>query len=132
MPDMKRETRLPGACWLSLPIAAALFTLVFCAPAIGFWRQLAASAAALALWGFAFDRAGMAALLRTRRPTTEALLIGCATATLLYAVFALGNLLVSWGIPSGHRQIQSVYVLGADVPAWRIGLILLFAVGPCE
>jgi len=120
-------------CWISLIVAALLFALVFADPALGFWRQLAVTATLLAMMAFLFDRTALKVRLRPQWPgTLRAVAGGLAAATVLYGIFLVGRLAVSAFFPSGGVLIRSIYQLGRDEHAWRIGLVLLLVVGPCE
>lgn len=121
-----------GLC-ISLPVAAALFSLIFTSPVLGFWTQLAASTVLLAGMAFLFDGAALKSLLRPRWPAVILSICGgLAAAMLLYGAFFIGRATLLWLFPWGHSLIGSIYDLGDGVSAWQIALLLLFVVGPCE
>ena len=120
-------------CWISLAVAGGLFALVFTAPVMGFWRQLAASTALLAAMAFWFDGTALKKLLRPRWPgVVRSIVGGLVAAAVLYGVFLVGRGVVTALFPGGGGLIRSIYGLGVGVRAWRVGLVLLLVVGPAE
>lgn len=133
MVTVRRERERCPDCWLSLGVAGLVFPLVFLAPVLGFWAQLAVTCLLLAALALVFDRAGIMAVLRSRQQVIlSSLGIGVTAAAALYGVFFVGREIVSRIHPDGRALIGSVYTLGAGPAVWRIGLVLLLVVGPCE
>lgn len=120
-------------CWIALVIATLLFGLVFKKPVLGHWPQLALSTASFALLAFIFDRKVMFYQFRqSKRRLAGSVAIGAISAAILYGIFFAGYYVVSWLFDSGAGMVGEVYDMGEGTPAWRIGLLLLLVIGPCE
>jgi len=120
-------------CWFSAILAAILFTLVFTHPVLEFWTQLALSTLVLAGLAVLFDGPTLRRLLRERTLSTAGSVAGgLASAAVLYGIFLAGKWTVGAVLPSGETWIKSVYELGDGVARWRVALLLLAIVGPCE
>ena len=134
MKDRPNTARLSlFQCWGSLVVAALLFGMVFKKPVLGFWLQLALSTAFFAVLAFLFSRRDLLyQFRRCRRRLTGSILIGVVSAAALYLVFFVGREIVARLFESGRGMVGAVYVMGEDVESWRIGLLLLCVIGPCE
>lgn len=120
-------------CWGALVAAAVLFGLVFKRPVIGFWLQLALSTAFFAAMAISFGGRGLAYdLRRSRSRLAGSLTIGVVSAAVLYGVFFVGREIVTFLFDKGSGMVGAVYEMGRGTPGWRIGLLLLAVIGPCE
>lgn len=59
-------------------------------------------------------------------------LLGIVSAVVLYGVFFIGNGLSRWMFDFAGRNISYVYGFKGDAEALRIGLLMLFIIGPGE
>ncbi|MDI3299147.1 MAG: type II CAAX endopeptidase family protein [Bacillota bacterium] len=114
-----------AATWL---FAALLWAVMFVWRPLNFWllmslTQAALIALSLGLAGCPFEH---------RRPTRGDLALGAGSAVLLYALFALGNLLSRRLLPGAGLQIGAIYAIRNGTPAWLIALLLLLVIGPGE
>jgi membrane protease YdiL (CAAX protease family) len=131
------STALPGPktggisattlAWAIL-IATAVWVVIFAWRPANFWLLMGAGVGGL---GF------LALLIRGPFPRKEGVYLsdlgtGVAAAAALYAVFALGRIVVSRLVPIAPAQIGSVYVLRAEAPPWIIALLLICVIGPGE
>lgn len=64
--------------------------------------------------------------------TPRYILIGIASAILLYLIFYAGNIVTGYILPFKNSQVLSVYSNKAGVDARLIGGLLLFVIGPGE
>lgn len=127
------DRRRYAGCWVSLSVAALLFTLLFTTPAWGFWLQLTASAALLASLAFLLDGGALRRLLRLQWPGVAPTVAGgLAAACVMYGMFYGGRMAALRLVPGAGEQIGSIYGLGRGVSSWPIGFCLLLIVGPCE
>ncbi|MDK2821805.1 MAG: protease family protein [Clostridia bacterium] len=62
----------------------------------------------------------------------RAILIGLATAVILYLVFWVGNIVSRWLFSFAGEQIAGVYGNKAQAPAYLITLMIVFVIGPAE
>jgi len=63
---------------------------------------------------------------------TRKVVLGVLTAVFLYLVFLAGNALSRRVLPFAGGGIEAVYGFKAGVPPWRVGLLLVFMIGPGE
>ena len=63
---------------------------------------------------------------------TRKVVLGVLTAVFLYLVFFAGNALSRRVLPFAGGGIEAVYGFKAGVPPWRVGLLLVFMIGPGE
>jgi hypothetical protein len=117
-------------------LAAILFIALFRFQRLGpldFWAWLAANAVLVVALGLVLDR-GYAA--RLRRDAASAplrkIMIGIASAALLYAVFAASRLLALRLFPFAANGIAGVYALKSGVPLLRVVLLVALVIGPAE
>jgi membrane protease YdiL (CAAX protease family) len=128
----------PGRFRAYVPIVLALTLFPFLLHfrrlgPLDFWWAMGLVVAVLVVSAFAADPGYLAVLredIRTR-PLRKAVL-GVLSAAVLFGVFHLGGILVRRFLPMGGEGIGAVYALKAGVPAVRIGLLLLFVIGPGE
>ncbi len=121
---MSRSAELIGLTVL----AFALWYFVFQSELWNFWARLSLAAATLALSTLILtpDRAE---IFRVR---PRDLVLGVASALVLYAIFWLGQQLALWVLPFASEQIGRVYANRGQLDPLWIGLLLFFLVGPSE
>jgi len=108
--------------------ATAVWVVIFAWRPANFWLLMGAGVGALGL---------LALRIRGPFPQKEGvypgdLAIGVAAAVVLYAVFALGRIVIGRLVPAASAQIGSVYVLRAQAPWWVIAVLLVCVIGPGE
>lgn len=109
-------------------LAVVLWFVTFFLPWGSFWIKISLSAALLAFISrhiqdddrepYGFD--------------LKALLIGLASAAVLYFIFWAGKAVSTALLPFAQQQIGSIYGKGAGTSRWSIVLLLFFITGPCE
>ena len=117
-----------GTVIWAILLATAVWAIIFAWRPANFWYLMGVGVGAL---GF------LALRIRGPFPWEEGvyphdLAIGVATAAVLYAVFALGRIVVSRLVPVASAQIGSVYVLRSQAPWWFIAVLLICVIGPGE
>ena len=117
-----------GALTWAIPLAVAVWIVIFAWRPANFWLLMAAGTGGLG---------GLALCLRGVFPIEEGvgaqdLGIGAAAAAALYGVCALGRAIAGRLLPSAPGQISDVYALRAQAPWPVIALLLILVVGPGE
>ncbi len=130
---MKAKTPPPGfRFWLATLLGIAAFALLFAYPILGFWRQLTLTTLLLA--GIAIPplvrRDGIQG--RQWRQIAVAVGGGIVSAAVLYLIFAVGNAVLPWLHSGSQDAVRSIYAVDTSLSGWRVALLLLFVVGPCE
>lgn len=127
-----KPTPLGFRFWLTAFLGIAAFALLFAYPLLGFWRQLTLTTLLLA--GIAIPP-----LVRHDgihgwhwRQTAVAVGGGIASAVALYLIFAVGNAVLTWLHDGSQDAVLSIYAVDTSLSGWRVALLLLFVVGPCE
>lgn len=125
---MKREGFRPTAVVLTVVLACVLWFLTFYLSWATFWIKISVSAATLAilsLWiqphrkhQFRFNK--------------TAVLLGLASAGLLYVIFWSGKTISSTIMPFAAAQINGIYEKGVGTHTGIIACLLFFITGPCE
>lgn len=125
---MKREGFRPTAVVLTVVLACVLWFVTFYLSWATFWIKISVSAATLAilsLWiqphrkhQFQFNK--------------TAILLGLASAGLLYVIFWSGKTISSTIMPFAAAQINSIYEKGVGTHTGIIACLLFFITGPCE
>lgn len=125
---MKREGFRPIAVVLTVVLACVLWFVTFYLNWATFWIKISVSAATLAilsLWiqphrkhQFRFNK--------------TAILLGLASAGLLYVIFWSGKTISSTIMPFAASQINSIYEKGVGTHTGIIACLLFFITGPCE
>jgi membrane protease YdiL (CAAX protease family) len=125
--------RAVGAAGL---VAAALFIALFRFRRVGpldFWAWLAANVVLVVALGFLVDRGYARRLAEDLRTgALRKIALGVASAAALYAVFAVGRLVVLRLFPFAASGIWRVYALKEGVPLLRVVLLIGFVIGPGE
>ncbi|MCU0602691.1 MAG: CPBP family glutamic-type intramembrane protease [Desulfobacterales bacterium] len=109
-------------------LAAVLWFVTFALPWASFWVKISLSASLLA---------GISLLLQPLRREEvrvdpRAVLIGLASAALLYFVFWAGRAASMSLFDFAGRQIGGIYHKGEGTPLWAIALLLFCVTGPSE
>jgi len=125
---LKREEFRPTAVVLTVVLACVLWFVTFYLSWATFWIKISVSAATLAilsLWiqphrkhQFRFNK--------------TAILLGLASAGLLYVIFWSGKTISSTIMPFAAAQINSIYEKGVGTHTGIIACLLFFITGPCE
>jgi membrane protease YdiL (CAAX protease family) len=125
---LKREGFRPIAVVLTVVLACVLWFVTFYLNWATFWIKISVSAATLAilsLWiqphrkhQFRFNK--------------TAILLGLASAGLLYVIFWSGKTISSTIMPFAASQINSIYEKGVGTHTGIIACLLFFITGPCE
>ncbi len=113
----------------TLPLAFALWFLIFGVSFGNFWLKLALSASLLAVIGLLLSRDHWKILFQAKR---RDLWLGPLSALFLYGIFWLGKELSPLFFPFASQQISHIYLNKAQLDVRLIGLLLFFVVGPAE
>ena len=120
----------------SVATAALLWFITFAIMPINFWLLMAFSTTILLIWATALKTANAKPFLNL---TVKNLLIGIASAFILWAIFYLGHLAISLAyvfvIGSSAQwstQLVSVYNNASDTPQWLIAILLVFPIASGE
>ncbi len=112
---------------MAVSVAALLWFFSFSVDFGQFWIKIVFSALCLA---------GLAVYFGTRRKLpnfdSSALIMGTASAVVLYAIFWLGGQTTVLILPFATDQVTSIYTKVLGPPTWVLVLLLLFITGPCE
>jgi uncharacterized protein len=109
-------------------LAAALWAITFALQWTSFWTKISLSASLLA---------GLSLILQPIRREEfrldlRAVLIGLASAALLYFIFWSGRAVSIALFDFAGRQIGGIYHKGEGTPLWVIALLLFCVTGPSE
>jgi len=106
-------------------LAVIGWAFTFGLPAGNFWVKIGCTVAVIT--GYA---------LACRRPrikfSIREVLLGVASAAVLYGVFWVGNAVSPYVVPEAHAQVKGIYGLGEGTRRVWIALLLLFVTGPGE
>ncbi len=112
-----------------LGLALFLWYVSFALSSGTFWFKLAFSAAGLAVLSFLVQE-------KENRPKFIAgfpdILIGAASAAVLYGMFRLGSIVLAVILPASSGQIEWIYARGDGVSLTTVSLLLLFITSPAE
>lgn len=117
--------------FISLIIAGTLWAIIFSAltaDIINFWFALSFSSIVLALLGIVADKENKSHKFRWKN---SYILIGIASAAMLYGIFALGHFLISLIIPQASKLVQNVYFSRSLLPLPAISVMLIL-IAPAE
>ena len=95
-----------------------------------FWIVMSCSAIILTSMGLAFTQ-DKESLLKIEKPLLQ-LLGGVALAFVLWGIFWIGDKASSWLFDFARPEVDAVYSMKHGLPAWVIGLLLAFLIGPAE
>ena len=124
---MKREVH-PKAVVLTVLLACVLWFVTFYLSWTSFWIKISVSAATLAILSLWFQPHRKDQF----RFNKTAILLGLASAALLYAIFWLGKTISGTLMPFAATQINSIYQKGMGTHTSIIAALLFFITGPCE
>ncbi len=134
-PSLTATVKGPGlVVWMVL--ASILFPLLFITQGIGpfdFWWWMSADIAIFLSLSFILEP-GYASLLRNdfRCGFARKLLMGLASAAVLYIVFWLGNIISPFIIPNARDGIDGVYQFKSSASVTRIFWSMIVLIGPGE
>lgn len=120
-----------------LPILAAiLFGPLLAWRRLGpldFWWGMSLSVAVLVTLSLLADRSQRLSLLQDwREGRAKKIGLAVLSSLLLYGIFWAGNVLTSIAFPSAGNEIAAVYSFKQDASVVRIGLLIVFIIGPGE
>jgi membrane protease YdiL (CAAX protease family) len=124
---LKREVR-PKAVVLTVLLAGVLWFVTFYLSWASFWIKISVSAATLAVLSLWIQPHGKDQF----RFNKTAILLGLASAGLLYAIFWLGKTISGTLMPFAATQIDGIYQKGMGTHTPVIAALLFFITGPCE
>ena len=135
---MTRNPQGAGASGILVPVSLAvlLFVPLFAVRRIGdfdFWWWMSLNAALVILFGFVFDRSYIRLIREDlRSQILKKIALGVFTAILLYGIFYAGNSISRVLLPFAGSGIQGVYGYKEGASVLRIGLLMIFLIGPGE
>jgi membrane protease YdiL (CAAX protease family) len=109
-------------------LAVVLWSVTFYLTWSTFWIKLTISATILGGLSLWLQRDQETWLLFDRK----ALIVGIASALVLYLIFWAGKTVSTRLFPFAHGQIGAIYDKGQGTPPWTIALLLFCVTGPCE
>ena len=115
---------------LSLFVASILWFVMFSpwtAPCVNFWWAMTGSGVVLTTLALTAPE--------WRRPAVrlpQDLLLGVLIAAALWGAFWVGDKLSQWLFDFARPQVDLIYGMKDGESAWRLGLLLLFIIGPAE
>lgn len=113
---------------ITVLISAVLWYLMFVIKPINFWIEMSLSILFLIFMSVIVDRN----VLKLSKIKPRHILIGIASAVVLYGIFYVGNIVSGYLFPFKDAQISSVYGNKASGNLKIISLLLLFIIGPGE
>jgi membrane protease YdiL (CAAX protease family) len=124
---LKREVH-PKPVVLTVLLACVLWFVTFYLSWTSFWIKISVSAATLAILSLWIQPHGKEQF----RFNKTAILLGLASAGLLYAIFWLGKTISGMLMPFAATQINGIYQKGMGTHTPIIAALLFFITGPCE
>lgn len=112
----------------SLIIATVLWFLMFVVKPMNFWGEMSLSIIILIVIALFANKE----LISFKKITLRHIIIGVASAALLYSIFYLGNIISGYIFPFKDAQVSSVYSNRSQGSPLFIGMLLLFVIGPGE
>lgn len=94
-----------------------------------FWLKISLSASLLAGIALLISWQNLLPYLKIQG---RHIIIGFVSAACLYAIFWIGNFVLTTLFTSAKPSIQSVYASKGAIPVWGIALLLLFITSPAE
>ena len=134
MKEKKPSSRKPGKNTLLylvpyVALATLLWAVMFGLEWGNFWLNMTVSASALALIALWRQKDNLNRLFAYSH---KFVLIGLASAALLYAIFMLGDWAASSLLPFATEQVGGIYAMKSQMSSLTIGLLLVFLIGPAE
>lgn len=111
-----------------LALAAVAWGLLFALGRRGFWPRAAAAGAAIGAYALVVLRDELPDLLR---PTGADVALGVAAAAVLWAVFRVGDRLLSRTFPRLSAEVDDLYAVRGETSS-RTMLLVLSMIGPAE
>src|SRR5687768_13086010 len=111
-----------------LVVAAVAWALLFALGRRGFWPRAAAAGATIGAYGLVARRDDLGELFR---PDPVEVVIGVAAAALLWALFWIGDRLVTRILPSMSAQVDDLYLVRGETSTTRMPFVLA-VIGPAE
>ena len=128
MPSGEPRARVaPGALAVGLIAAQAAFAATFRGPRDRFWTRMTYTG--LGLGSFALLTSGAA---RRTRIGPKEVVLGLASAVVLYVTFKLGDAFARRYVPTGDAEIRDIYTLRTLRPKEEIATRLGTIIGPAE
>lgn len=129
--------RFSGPSTALLPIvAAALLGPLLAWRRLGpldFWWGMSVSVAVLVILSCVTDKSQRSALLQDwKEGLAKKIGLGFLSALALYGVFWAGNAVSRAVLPAAAKDIEAVYAFRQDAAIIRIGLLIVFVIGPGE
>jgi membrane protease YdiL (CAAX protease family) len=116
-------------------LAVILFVLLFLLSGenINFWYFLAINNIILCSLVFSFDKEYIPSIKHdVSNNIIPKILIGAASAVVLYAIFYIGNIIAPMIIPGAGENISSIYNFKSDQSFLMVILLIVFITGPGE
>jgi hypothetical protein len=121
--------RAPGrlALGIGLVAAQAAIALTFRGPRPLFWRRMTVTGLSLGSYALA-----VSPYARRVRIGPKEVVLGLASASVLYATFRVGDRFARRVVPDGEQQIRDIYRLRSLRPRGEIAARLVAVIGPAE
>jgi membrane protease YdiL (CAAX protease family) len=121
--------RAPGrlALGIGLVAAQAAIALTFRGPRPLFWRRMTVTGLSLGSYALA-----VSPYARRVRIGPKEVVLGLASALVLYATFRVGDRFARRVVPDGEQQIRDIYRLRSLRPRGEIAARLVAVIGPAE
>ncbi|MFP4526588.1 MAG: CPBP family intramembrane glutamic endopeptidase [Bacteroidales bacterium] len=122
--------------FLILILALILFVPLFTLQGIGnfdFWWWMSVNLLILVTLGILTDKSLQAEIRKdVQSKVIQKILLGLLSAAILYGIFYAGNFIVRWMFDFAGENISNVYGFKGDAGTLKIGLLMLFIIGPGE
>ena len=115
-----------------ISIAAVFWFLMFSPwtkDNFNFWYTMIIAASTLTVFSLILGRDDLKTLYKFK---SSHILIGLASAAILYFIFYLGNYFSHLLFDFSRQQINNIYATKSQADKWFIGAALLFLIGPAE
>ncbi len=116
---------------IAVIIAASLWFIMFSrwtAPHLNFWAAMSVSAVILT----AYARISCPGLWTAAKFRAADIVCGVVAAAILWGVFWTGDKVSSWILGFARPQVELIYGIKGETPAWLLSTLLLLLVGPAE
>ncbi|MFO8235043.1 MAG: type II CAAX endopeptidase family protein [Bacteroidales bacterium] len=130
--NIKQNNRFFVILFLALIIFVPLFTIQSI-EGFDFWWWMSANLFLLVALIVGTDKSFQKEFKKDiQEGITKKILLGLLSAAILYAIFYIGNFVVRWMFDFAGENINNVYGFKGGAGALRIGLLMLFVIGPGE
>lgn len=109
----------------AVALAFAAWAFTFGVAWGNFWVKIGLSVLSVCLYSLFWHKP-------TIRFHVKNVILGAASAALLYVIFLAGHLLAPYIVKSAHHEVKAIYALGADTPRFLVFLLLALITGPGE